>query len=731
MPSLRRSLLAVAVLLFAATAGLFAIIMMYEERLRSAASEDAMWVAYQLDRETLRLRAELAALLADPTDRRKMDDVSLRFDILYSRLELLTRGEVADIYRSRGSIADDALALRQHILSMDHLFQAALQGDQQAMLAFSRDVETLRSQTERFVLTNNQARAGDLTSQRDELRFLYSWLGGLILFLSAVLGSILLIQLRQNRALAEANLKLEQTGLDLARAALEAKAASRAKSEFLATMSHEIRTPMNAVLGMTELLQETPLDERQRAQLGKISSAGHALLQLINEILDMSAIEAGRLTLNPQATRVKGLLSDLADLLWPTAHAKSLDLQVIADPSLPQHALLDCGRVRQILVNLVGNAVKFTERGKVELRARLEAGDTDRPMLRFEIRDTGIGLPEGARDRLFEHFSTIETGAARRHAGTGLGLAISRRLVELMGGRIDFTSTLGEGSCFWFDIPYHPADGETVQAAQTIGPAGMPIPAPVVRLKVLLVEDNALNRDVAQGYLALLGHDVAVASSGQEALIMSAQHRYDVILMDVRMPGMDGLEATRRLRAMPDYRAGMPIIALTANILAEDHQECLNAGMTAVLPKPVSRDMLRRALASVMPVASGIPDGPDPQHAQAYQSRLLELRDALGEDGLRTVKQAFLREVRDRLERLEAARAEGNWDMVSHEAHSLKGMALDFDLAAMAACAAEIEQASHGAIEEPNGSVMIAARIKQLETHVRDASAMMREDAPS
>ncbi len=729
MPTLRKSLLALAVLLFTATAGLFAIILVYEERLRSAASEDAMWVAYQLDRETLRLRAELAALLADPADRRKADSVSLRFDILYSRLELLTRGEVADIYRSRGAIADHALAIRGQIWAMDPLFQRATEGDRQALLAFADEVEALRTLTERFVLTNNQARAEHLTFQRDELRFLYSWLGGLILFLSSVLGAMLLVQFRQNRALAEANLKLEQTGLDLARVALEAKAANRAKSEFLATMSHEIRTPMNAVLGMAELLQATPLDERQRAQLGKISSAGHALLQLINEILDMSAIEAGRLTLCPQPTRIKGLLTDVGDLLWPTAHAKSLDFQVVAESSLPQDALLDRGRVRQVLVNLVANAVKFTDCGKVEIRARLQAGNSDTPMLHFEVQDTGIGLPEGAHDRLFENFSTIETGAARRHEGAGLGLAISRRLVELMGGRIDFTSTLGKGSLFWFEIPFLAAESDLPEPIQAAIPSSTVNASPPVRLQVLLVEDNALNRDVAQGYLALLGHDVAVASSGQEALIMSAQRRYDVILMDVRMPGMDGLEATRRLRAMPDYRAGIPILALTANIMAEDHQECLAAGMTEVLPKPVSRDMLRRALASVRPAGSGLPDEPEAKHALAYQSRLLELREALGEDGLRTVKQAFLREVRDRLEQLKAAKIEGNWNMVSHEAHSLKGMALDFDLTRMAACAAEIERQTRSAITETDALDMIEASMKQLETHARDASTLMQEGA--
>ncbi|WP_305783350.1 PAS domain-containing hybrid sensor histidine kinase/response regulator [Symbioplanes lichenis] len=629
----------------------------------------------------------------------------------------------------------------------------------------------------------------------------------------------------------------------------EALAQSRVKSEFLATMSHEIRTPMNGVLGLASLLMGTELDASQRRYAAGIHSAGNALLGVINDILDFSKVEAGKIVLDPADFDPGALLAEVAALVAPAAEGKDLTVVTRRGPRLPASVRGDGGRVRQVLLNLAGNAVKFTGRGSVTLRADLLEQAGGGPVVRFEVTDTGIGIAPGDAGRLFEPFTQADASTTRTYGGTGLGLAISRQLTEVMGGSIGVDSEPGQGSTFWCVIPFEAAAGDVAQPAPDpaglrvllacaagerlrleadlrrwgftatgvdTGPAAMlalrdaallgrpydlllldadpgdvdteglaravaadeaipavhvvvlneapppgalsqvtylPTPvhrsalfdllaqcsaapartpggapaaaAPGSRGTVLLVEDNDINQMVAVGVLTSLGYAADVAGDGLRACEMAAAGRYDAILMDCRMPRMDGFTATARLREREAAGAPRtPIIAMTASALMADRERCLAAGMDDYLSKPVNPGELERALLKWIPGAPARIREPAPADAgDPVRARLDELAGDRTPPELALVDRlvtSFLSRAPRHLAALRAAAAEGRAGAVEEQAHTFKGAAGNIGAEAVARLCARVEDdARAGRLPEAVLLDGLEVAIEQVEQRLR------------
>lgn len=488
---------------------------------------------------------------------------------------------------------------------------------------------------------------------------------------------------------------------DLVIARDEALSASSSKSRYLAVMSHEVRSPLNGIIGALGLLTDTTLDTEQLQYTNIARKSAASLLSIVNNILDFSKIEANKMGLEPASFDVRELIAGVIDAFEIVASENSTNLVCEIYADAPKYLIGDGGRIRQVLVNLVDNALKFTTGGEVRITVGLESVMSDKIWLLFGVKDTGVGISEENQVHLFKEFWSQSPESSGAIVGTGLGLPISNRLIKIMGGEMGIESSIGEGSLFWFSVPFDKVPFDKLERGEKHLQENTGYPATEVQQslsgRILLAEDNTANQMIAQAMLTKIGLHVDLAVNGTEAVEAISSRPYDVVLMDIDMPEMNGIEATRLIRKFSDAsRASTPIVALTAYAMKGDRERFLAEGLDDYVEKPISRAGLVACLSHWLSKIPGpsevVPDSDVPDESLFSVTTLETMIAEIGEENLSPLIDVFLNELDSRVDLIERAAAEGNADGLAKECHPLKSSAASFGAFGLSKLAREIEE---------------------------------------
>ena len=578
-------------------------------------SDSLTALVFQFEREFLRTRQSFAVALANP-QAADLDELTLRYDIFQSRLTLLRQSPSMSLLSSRDEYQKVVPRL-EHLVSDSDQALSGKTMDRASLAHALGEFNSLGADVQALTLAANSEVARLLERQSDTMRkqnALIVWLTVAQLALLIIASAALVV--RQKRLEAE-RVASENMTNELREAHLRAEAANRGKSKFLANMSHELRTPFNGLIGMLGLMQSTPMTPQQADYIETAQGSASHLLTLLNDILDLSALETGKMTIKPAPLDLQRMLREVNALMLPLARRKGLDFQIHAPVEPLAPVLADETRIKQIVFNLVSNAIKFTARGRVDVRVSWHLLPDAIQEIAFEIQDTGIGMDPSVLSRLFQRFYQVDDSSTRLFGGTGLGLEISQSLAQKMGGEITVRSEVGVGSTFTATLRLLLGDdalalpgvaaadafqdsNRLVEAASSGTPHTHSVVAPVTELghtlRVLVVEDHPINQKLVGVLLGRMGCHISYCVNGQLAVEQVQREAFDLILMDVNMPVMDGLTATRQIRALPTAVAHIPIVVLTADVMNEASEQALAAGANGFISKPLKVEQLREII---------------------------------------------------------------------------------------------------------------------------------------